>query len=160
VSAAFLADQGSGLAFHLPNSRELGALFQEELANATGLAARWAADRVPVKQGMAGRWSVPFEGAGLKGSFCLAWDPALQRFLAARVGPAAARPEFLGAVLRAAAGRWASAAALRGHSAVRLQPSPEDGACVAEASPLRSSAALILDSFVIELAFALEPQGS
>lgn len=143
----------------LPNSRELGSLFQEEFVGATGLAARWAAEKVQGNRRLQQAWCVPFVAEnGLQGSFVLNWDAELQRYLGARLGASAGRPEYLGAILRAAAGRWASWQALRAGTPVRLQPSPDGGLTGAqETSPWRSTAALIIDSFVIELAFVLEP---
>jgi hypothetical protein len=104
------------------------------------------------------QWRVPFTAeGGTKGSFTLLWDTELQRYLASRLGPNAGRPEYLGAILRSAAGRWASWQALRASNAVRLEPTPhEDHAAEAPSVLGRSSAALIVDSFVIELVFAFE----
>ena len=142
----------------LPSSRELAALFQEEFAGATGMAARWAADKVQGNRRLEHAWNVPFLGGqGLKGAFSLRWDAELQRYLAGRLGVSAGRPEYLGAILRSAAGRWASWQALKAGSSVRLQPSPSEAAGAAGPSPWQASAALIVDSFVLELCFDLQP---
>lgn len=144
----------------LPSSRELGGLFQEEFVGATGLAARWAAEKVQGNRRLQQAWCVPFVSeSGLQGCFTLNWDAELPRYLSSRLGASAGRPEYLGAILRASAGRWASWQALRVGTPVRLQPSPDGGLpSVLEASPWRCTAALIIDSFVIELAFVLEPR--
>lgn len=143
----------------LPASRELAALFQEEFVGATGLASRWAAEKVQGNRRLEQVWCVPFKAeSGLEGSFSLHWDAELQRYLASRLGPTAGRPEYLGAILRSAAGRWASWQALRASTQVRLQPSPSDDDALVSTSPWRSTAALIIDSFVVELAFTLQPR--
>jgi hypothetical protein len=142
----------------MPSSRELAALFQEEFVGATGFPARWAADKVQGNRRLEHVWNVPFEGEqGLRGDFSLRWDAELQRYLGGRLGASAARPEYLGAILRSAAGRWASWQALKGGTAVRLQPTPSDEQPTGfSQSPWQASAALIVDSFVLELRFALE----
>ena len=152
VTAAVPASTG------LPSSRELAALFQEEFVGATGFPARWAADKVQGNRRLEHIWNVPFEGErGLKGVFSLRWDGELQRYLAGRLGASAGRPEYLGAILRSAAGRWASWQALKAGTSVRLQPTPaEEHAISLSQSPWQASAALIVDSFVLELCFALE----
>ena len=154
-TAASLAVPAVGL----PSSRELAALFQEEFVGATGMAVRWAADKVQGNRRLEHAWNVPFLGAqGLKGAFSLRWDAELQRYLAGRLGVSAGRPEYLGAILRSAAGRWASWQALKAGSSVRLQPSlSETQGDAASQSPWQASAALIVDSFVLELCFDLEP---
>lgn len=146
----------------LPSSRELAGLFQEEFVGATGFPARWAAEKVQGNRRLEHRWLVPFEAeSGLRGGFCLHWDAELQRYMAGRLGATAGRPEYLGAILRSAAGRWASWQALKIGTSVRLQPTPaETDPSGLEGSPWRSSAALIVDSFVLELVFALESGGS
>ena len=145
-------------AINPPNSRELGGLFQEEFVGATGLAARWAAEKVQGNRRLEQVWTVPFLSEnGVQGCFSLHWDAELQRYLASRLGPNASRPEYLGAILRAAAGRWASWQALRASVGVRLQPTTEELGADLASSPWRSSAALIVDSFVIELVFVLGP---
>lgn len=163
VAANILPPQETSLqnaTVSLPTSRELGSLFQEEFVGATGMAARWAAEKVQGNRRLQQLWSVPFVAeSGVQGTFSLHWDAELQRYLSSRLGASAGRPEYLGAILRAAAGRWASWQALRAGTQVRLQPSPDGGLSqVLETSPWRSTAALIIDSFVIELAFVLEPQ--
>jgi len=146
----------------LPASRDLASLFQEEFAGTTGLAARWAAERVQGNRRLELSWCVPFHAEnGIKGSFNLYWNAELQGFLATRLGPTAGRPEYLGAILRSTAGRWANWQALRASTWVRLQPTPQEGESAGEVSTrARSSAALIIDSFVIELVFTLEPHGA
>jgi hypothetical protein len=142
-------------AVELPSSRELAALFQEDFVGATGFPARWAAERVQGNRRLACSWSVPFAVSNKsRGSFSLYWDADLQRYLAGRLGAGASRPEYLGSILRSCAGRWASTQALRAGCSVRLEPT----AAPAEApstAPWNSSAALIVDSFVLELVFAL-----
>ena len=141
----------------LPSSRELAALFQEEFVGATGIPARWAADKVQGNRRLEHVWRVPFVGEqGLRGSFSLRWDAELQRYLAGRLGSSAGRCEYLGAVLRSAAGRWASWQALKAGTAVRLQPTPTEDHEGPSRSRWQASAALIVDSFVLELCFALE----
>jgi len=148
------ADSGS---VSLLASRELASLFQEEFVAATGLAARWAAERVQGNRRLEHSWKVPFDAdGGVQGSFTLYWDAELQRFLAGRLGTSAARPEYLGSVLRSVAGSWASWQSLRSAIRVRLQPTLQDQDGREAAVLARSSAALIADSFVIELVFALE----
>ena len=89
-----------------PRSRELADLFQEAFAHATGQGARWAAETVQGNRHFDRAWCVPFTGDnGLRGHFSLRWDSEFQRYLAGRCGAAAQRPEYLGAVLRAMAGR-------------------------------------------------------
>lgn len=141
----------------LPSSRELAGLFQDEFAAATGLPARWAAEELQGNTLQLMAWEVPFHGEkGVHGAFRLRWDPELSRLLSARVGQPAQRPEFLGAILRGVAGRWASWQALRNGSAVRLLPSPESAGAGPE-GPWRSSAALLVDHHAVELSFMLEP---
>jgi hypothetical protein len=140
----------------LPSSRELAALFQEEFATVTGLPARWAAEKLQGNTLQLEVWEVPFYGEqGLRGAFRLRWDPGLSRLLSARVGSSAQRPEFLGAILRGMAGRWASWQALRHGSPVRLLPSPEAPAARPE-GPWCSSAALLVDQHALELSCVLE----
>lgn len=139
----------------LPSSRELAALFQEDFVGATGFPARWAAERVQGNRRLACTWSVPFAVSnGSRGSFNLYWDAELQRYLAGRLGASASRPEYLGSILRSCAGRWASAQALKAGCSVRLEPTSADDNAY-PAAPWNSSAALIVDSFVLELVFAL-----
>jgi hypothetical protein len=142
----------------LPASKELASLFQDEFSGSTGMPVRWAAERVQGNRRLERSWRVPFTAeGGSRGSFSLHWDSELERFMASRIGPNAGRPEYMGAILRATAGRWASWHALRAATQVRLEPTPHED--VREETPLtlgRSSAALIIDSFVIELVFALE----
>jgi hypothetical protein len=146
----------------LPGSKELAGLFQEEFVRATGIAARWAAERVQGQRRHEHTWVVPFgDKLGTRGTFSLHWDADLQRFLAGRLGANAARPEYLGVILRATAGRWADWRALRGSPPVRLGPSPQADESASESGSLgSSSAALIIDRFVLELVFALEAQGA
>jgi hypothetical protein len=163
VAANVLPPQESALnngQLSLPTSRELGSLFQEEFVGATGLAARWAAEKVQGNRRLQQVWTVPFAAEnGVQGCFMVNWDAELQRYLAGRLGNSAGRPEYLGAILRASAGRWASWQALRAGTQVRLQPSPDAGSSSPlDSSPWRSTAALIIDSFVIELAFVLGPR--
>jgi hypothetical protein len=103
-------------------------------------------------------WVVPFKAeSGVRGRFSLHWNQELQRYLAGRIGATAGRPEYLGAVLRATAGRWASWQTLRAATPVRLQPTgPETAGAEAGVPGGRSSAAMIIDSFVLELVFELE----
>ncbi len=141
-----------------PSSRELAALFHEAFVNATGQAARWAAETVQGNRRFDRAWCVPFTGDdGLRGHFSLHWDTEFQRYLAGRCGAAAQRPEFIGAVLRAAAGKWALQQGARRDTKLRLLPSaealPEEGH---PAQPGSSSAALFVDSFVLELGFSLQ----
>ncbi|HTB35160.1 MAG TPA: hypothetical protein VK842_09875 [bacterium] len=139
----------------LPSSRELAALFQEDFVGATGFPARWAAERVQGNRRLPCSWNVPFAVSNSsRGSFGLYWDAELQRYLAGRLGPSASRPEYLGSILRSCAGRWASAQALKAGCSVRLEPSSADQNSHPLA-PWNSSAALIVDSFVLELVFAL-----
>jgi hypothetical protein len=145
------------LSSSLPMSKELAGWFQEEFVRTTGLSTRWAAERVQGNRRLEQHCIVPFGAdGGLRGTFSLHWDAELQRFLASRLGANAGRPEYLGAILRATAGRWASGHALRGTAQVQLQAAVQaDGREEAPCLGL-SSAALIIDSFVIELVFALE----
>jgi hypothetical protein len=143
-----------------PASRELAALFHEAFVNATGQAARWAAETVQGNRHFDRAWCVPFTGDdGLRGHFSLRWDAEFQRYLSARCGAMAQRPEFLGAVLRAAAGRWAVQQGARHDVKIRLLPSAE---ALAEHAPSNSvgssTAALFVDAFVLELGFSLEEQ--
>ncbi len=146
---------------NLPSSRELAGLLQDELSTSTGMAARWAADRVHGNTGSLAQWVVPFESDhGPRGSFILRWSSELQRHLASRLGTAAARPEFMGSILRSTAGRWAQSQAQGGRRPLRLQPSPDPDGGPAPQAGLRSTAALLLDSHVLELTFVLEhPRG-
>lgn len=142
---------------NVPSSRELASLLQDELSTSTGMAARWAADRVHGNLSSLIQWVVPFESEhGPRGSFILRWSSELQRHLGSRLGNAAARPEFMGSILRSTAGRWAESQAQGGRRALRLQPSPEPESSPAQAAGLRSTAALLLDSHVLELTFVLE----
>jgi hypothetical protein len=141
-----------------PASRELGVLFHDAFISATGESARWAAENVQGNRRFDRAWCVPFTGEnGLRGHFSLNWDAEFQRYLAGRCGASAQRPEFMGAVLRAAAGKWAAQQGLRHDVSLRLLPSeealPETGQ---PASPNSSSAALFVDSFVLELGFSLD----
>jgi hypothetical protein len=141
-----------------PASRELGALFHEAFVSATGQSARWAAENVQGNRRFDRAWCVPFTGeSGLRGHFSLSWDAEFQRYLAGRCGAVAQRPEFMGAVLRSAAGKWAAQQSVRHDVSVRLLPSsealPEMDAPI---SPSSSSAALFVDSFVLELSFSLD----
>lgn len=159
MSPIVVEDAVRGSLVSVPSTHELASLLQDELASATGLAARWAADRVQGNRHGLSLWSVPFvtEG-GSKGCFTLCWSADLQAQLSAKLGAAAARPEFMGSLLRAVVGRWANQLALQGQSTVRLLPSP-DAVCVpgAEDQPAyRSHAALLIDSHVLELNFMLE----
>lgn len=142
----------------LPVSKELAGLFQEEFVRATGLAARWAAERVQGNRRLDHSWVVPFaDKDGRRGSFSLHWNDELQHFLSGRLGANAGRPEYLGVILRSTAGRWADGQALRGLPPVRLRPSPQGEDSPGEGHSLgRSSAALIIDRFVLELVFLLE----
>jgi hypothetical protein len=141
-----------------PASRELGALFQEAFVSATGQSARWAAENVQGNRRFDRAWCVPFSGErGLRGHFSLSWDAEFQRHLAGRCGAAAQRPEFMGAVLRAAAGKWAAQQSARHDVSLRLLPSSDALPEAAQAiGPSNSSAALFVDSFVLELSFSLE----
>ena len=142
-------------AVELPSSRELAALFQEDFVGATGFPARWAAERVQGNRRLPCSWSVPFSASNSsRGSFSLYWDAELQRYLAGRLGVSAGRPEYLGSILRSCAGRWASAQALKAGCSVRLEPTSAEKDAYPSA-PWNSSAALIVDSFVLELVFAL-----
>jgi hypothetical protein len=141
-----------------PSSRELAGLFHEAFVNATGQAARWAAESVQGNRRFDRAWCVPFTGdEGLRGHFSLHWDDEFQRYLGKLCGAAAQRPEFIGAVLRAAAGKWALQQGLRRDSKLRLLPSaealPDQGHPV---QPGSSSAAIFVDSFVLELGFSLQ----
>jgi len=139
----------------LPSSRELAALFQEDFVGATGFPARWAAERVQGNRRLPCSWTVPFAVSNnSRGSFTLYWDAELQRYLSGRLGNSAARPEYLGSILRSCAGRWASAQALKAGCSVRLEPTSAEESGY-PAAPWNSSAALIVDSFVLELVFAL-----
>lgn len=143
--------------FGVPDSRELGALLQDELAQATGLAARWAADSLQGNRGVLAQWTVPFGSEeGHAGRFILRWSPALQNHLAARLGVAAARPEFMGMVLRGTAGRWAQLQVQSSGPRVNLMASPDPEAALASARPQRQCAALLLDGHVLELTFELD----
>jgi hypothetical protein len=141
-----------------PSSRELAGLFHEAFVNATGQAARWAAETVQGNRHFDRAWCVPFTGDnGLRGHFSLRWDSEFQRYLAGRCGAMAQRPEFVGAVLRAAAGRWAVQTGARRDVKIRLLPSAEALPEHAAASNVgSSSAALFVDAFVLELGFSLE----
>lgn len=141
-----------------PGSRELGALFHEAFVHATGQSARWAAETVQGNRRFDRAWCVPFTGSdGLRGHFSLSWDAEFQRYLAGRCGAMAQRPEFMGAVLRAAAGKWAAQQSTRHDIQLRLMASaealPEVGQPI---SPNSSSAALFVDAFVLELGFSLD----
>ena len=159
MSPIVLEDTVNGSLVSVPPTHELASLLQDELASATGLAARWAADRVQGNRHGLSLWSVPFvTEAGSKGFFTLCWSANLQTQLSAKLGAAAARPEFMGSLLRAVVGRWANQLALQGQSAVRLLPSP-DSICAPEAEEkpsYRSHAALLIDGHVLELNFLLE----
>lgn len=141
----------------LPSSRELGALFQDEFSASTGLAVRWAAERLQGNRAGLMEWAVPFNSEAYgRGRFELRWDPEIARSLSLRLGASAARPEFLGAILRAAAGRWASWQTMRAGASVRLQPSTAEDSADGETA-WRSSAVLMLDALVLEVRFYLEP---
>jgi hypothetical protein len=141
----------------VPASRELGALLQDELAQSTGLSARWAAESLQGNRAVLAQWTVPFgSDGGQAGRFILRWAPALQNHLAARLGVAAARPEFMGMVLRGTATRWTQLQA-QGHGArVSLLAAPDPEAAAASARPQRQCAALLLDGHVLELTFELD----
>ncbi len=141
-----------------PGSRALAGLFQDAFTKATGHAVRWAAESVQGNRRFDRAWCVPFTGDnGLHGHFSLRWDAEFQRYLATRCGAMAQRPEFLGSILRTAAGQWAGAQSLRHGQRLRLLPSeealPEQDRSSAGNS---SGAALFLDAFVLELGFSLE----
>ena len=141
-----------------PASRDLAALFHEAFVNATGLAVRWAAESVQGNRRFDRAWCVPFTGDdGVRGHFSLRWDAEFQRYLAGRCGAMAQRPEFVGAVLRAAAGRWALQQGSRHDVKIRLLPSAE---ALPDQEPHSSfgssSAALFVDAFVLELGFSLD----
>lgn len=141
-----------------PSSRELAGHFHEAFFNATGQAARWAAESVQGNRRFDRAWCVPFTGDdGLRGHFSLHWDAEFQRYLGSRCPAAAQRPEFLGAILRSAAGKWALQQGLRRDTKLRLLPSaealPEQGH---PTQPGSSSAAIFVDSFVLELGFSLQ----
>jgi hypothetical protein len=142
----------------LPSSRELGTLLQYELASATGMAARWTAERVQGNLAGMARWTVPFVSEqGLEGRFVLRWNPALAQHLGNRMGASAARPEFMGSVLRSTAGRWAASQAVQGLKALRLKPSPDNESELQPLQrPVTSSAALLLDGHVLEVVFELD----
>lgn len=141
----------------MPSSRQLGTLLQDEIALSTGLAARWTADKVQGNRGGMARWTVPFNAdAGSQGRFILRWDPELQKHLSHRLGAIAARPEFLGSLLRATAGRWVNKQPLQGLGGVRLQPSAEPETAAEPLRSLSSSAALLLDGHVLEIVFELD----
>ena len=141
-----------------PASKDLAALFHEAFINATGQGARWAAENVQGNRHFDRAWCVPFIGEnGLRGHFSLRWDAEFQRYLAGRCGAPAQRPEFMGSVLRAAAGKWAIQQGARRGVKVRLLTSaealPEQGVPAAGDS---STAALFVDAFVLEIAFSLD----
>jgi hypothetical protein len=143
----------------VPASRQLTELFQEAFSQGTGLSARWAAERVQGNRRFDHGWCVPFSGGqGQQGYFHLRWDAEFQRYLATRAGAAGSRPEFIGAILRTAAGKWAKQQSLRNNSAIRLLPTAET---LPELAPnaLNSSAALFVDAFVLELSFSLNEKG-
>lgn len=158
MSPVVLEDTVNGSLVSVPTTHELASLLQDELASATGLAARWAADRVQGNRSGLSQWSVPFSTeAGNEGCFTLHWSGELQSQLSARLGAAAARPEFMGSVLRSIVGRWANQLAMQGQATVRLQPSP-DANCKVDPdkqSTYQSHAALLIDSHVLELSFVL-----
>ena len=135
------------------SSRELARFFQEEFSQSTGFEARWAAERVQSVRPLDRYWSVPFNYEGQQGCFGLAWDSEFQRYLASRLGPVASQPEYLGRLLRSAVSRWAAWSSLHGGSLVRLLPSP-DCSTGAQKPSSALSAALIIDSFVVELSLA------
>jgi hypothetical protein len=143
-----------------PSSRDLGGLFQEAFSSATGQEIRWAAENVQGNRRFDRAWCVPFTGEhGLRGHFSLSWDAEFQRYLAGRCGAHTQRPEFLGAVLRAAAGKWSVQQNLRHDIRLRLLPSAE--ALPEMRQPVsqgHSSAALFIDAFVLELGFSLDPE--
>ena len=143
-----------------PRSRELADLFQEAFAHATGQSARWAAETVQGNRHFDRAWCVPFAGeGGVRGHFSLRWDAEFQRYLAGRCGAPAQRPEYLGAVLRAMAGKWAIQCGLRQDTKIRLLPSAE-ALAQSELPPVtgidNSSAAIFIDAFVLELGFSLD----
>lgn len=145
---------------NLPSSRELGALFQDEFSASTGLAARWTAERLQGNRSGLMEWTVPFSSEAYgRGRFELRWDPEIARSLSLRLGANAARPEFLGAILRAAAGRWASWQTMRAGASVRLQPSTSEDDAL-PGSAWQSSAVLMLDALVLEIRFYLEPSAN
>ena len=141
-----------------PSSRELGTLFQEAFINATGQSARWAAESVQGNRRFDRAWCVPFTGDnGLKGHFGLSWDAEFQRYLAGRCGAMAQRPEFMGAILRDAAGKWAGQQGVRHEVKLRLLPSAEaQPEASLPISPNNSGAAMFVDAFVLELGFSLD----
>jgi hypothetical protein len=141
-----------------PASRELGALFQEAFNSVTGQNSRWAAENVQGNRRFDRAWCVPFTGeSGLRGHFSLNWDAEFQRYLAGRCGANAQRPEFMGAILRSAAGKWAAQQSLRHDVTLRLLPSEEALPEMEQpVSPSSSSAALFVDAFVLELGFSLD----
>ena len=140
-----------------PSSRELGAFLQDELAQATGLSARWAAETLQGNRAALAQWTVPFGSElGHIGRFILRWSPELQSHLATRLGVAAARPEFMGMVLRGTAARWTGLQAREGLGRLSLQSSPDPEAGEASVRPERSCAALLMDGHVLELTFELE----
>lgn len=144
-------------ALDMPSSRQLGTLLQDEIALGTGLAARWTADKVQGNRHGLARWTVPFSvEAGQQGRFILRWQPALQQHLAGRLGAVASRPEFLGSLLRATAGRWANQQPSRGHGGLRLLPSGDAESPTEDLRNVSSSAALLLDGHVLEIVFELD----
>ena len=138
-----------------PATRELAALFHEAFQASTGQAARWAAERIHGNVRFERAWCVPFHGHGLRGCFTLRWDEQLQRYLGTRVGEKASRPEYLGAVLRSAAGRWCQQQGQRHGMSLRLLPSAEAAPEVQGMAPT-CSAALFVDAFVLELGFIVD----
>jgi hypothetical protein len=150
-------EEAQPLSLVLPSSRELGALLQDEMAQATGLSARWAAESLMGNRSALAQWTVPFgSDEGHLGRFILRWTPELQGHLAARLGVAAARPEFMGMVLRGTASRWAGLQASQGLNGLSLQASPEPEDSAPAARPQRCCAALLLDGHVLELTFELD----
>lgn len=136
----------------LPSSRQLGVLMQEAVLRGTGLELRWTAEKLQGNLGGLARWTVPFSAVqGRQGRFILRWPPDLQAQLASRLGAAAGRPEFLGSLLRAAAGRWAA-----DRPGLRLLPSDEEVPS-ATAPRHHSSVALLCEGRVLEIVFELDP---
>jgi hypothetical protein len=155
-SVETVGEQGT---VQLLNSRELAGLFQDEFSGTTGLSARWAAEKVQGNRRLENSCKVPFNSeSGVSGRFSLHWDAELQRFLAGKLGPHAGSSEYLGEILRMSAGRWASWHSLRHSHPVSLSSfSAEEEEAFEEGLPLgRSSAAMIIDSFVVELVFEVE----
>src|ERR1017187_10036337 len=75
------SSQSQSQSVELPSSRELAAMFQEDFVVATGIAVRWAAERVQGNRRLPCSWSIPFAiGNHGRGSFSLFWDAELQRY--------------------------------------------------------------------------------